>query len=400
VVLLAKEVMIKEQNENQSLIKRLAQLLIVLVAGIGISNLLLFRFSSKNSPPVASKSNPAIIAVTGLGRLEPEGEVIHLSAPTSIQGTRVKRILVKEGEKVQLEQVVAILDTYESRLAALNRAKQQVKIAKARLAKVKAGAQTGEITAQQATIARLEAESRGEIAAQQAAIARLEAELSNAEAENRRYEELYQTGAISASARDSKRLPMQTAQQQLKEAKATLKRTVASYREQIAQAKATLNRIVEVRPEDVRLAQAEVDDAIAQVQQAQADYNLAYVRSPINGKVLKIHTRAGEIVSNQGIADIGKTNQMYVVAEIYETDIKKVQIGQQATITSVAFPGKLQGTVSQIGLQVSKQNVFDVNPQADTDQKVVEVKIRISNPEDSQRVARLTNLQVQVMIHI
>ncbi|RUR72187.1 ABC exporter membrane fusion protein [Chlorogloeopsis fritschii PCC 9212] len=392
--------MIKEQNENQSLIKRLAQLLIILVAGIGISNLLLFRFSSKNSPPVASKSNPAMIAVTGLGRLEPEGEVIHLSAPTSIQGTRVKRILVKEGEKVQLEQVVAILDTYESRLAALNRAKQQVKIAKARLAKVKAGAQTGEIAAQQATIARLEAESRGEIAAQQATIARLEAELSNAEAENRRYEELYQTGAISASARDSKRLPMQTAQQQLKEAKATLKRTVASYREQIAQAKATLNRIVEVRPEDVRLAQAEVDDAIAQVQQAQADYNLAYVRSPINGKVLKIHTRAGEIVSNQGIANIGKTNQMYVVAEIYETDIKKVQIGQQATITSVAFPGKLQGTVSQIGLQVSKQNVFDVNPLADTDQKVVEVKIRISDPEDSQRVARLTNLQVQVMIHI
>ncbi|MBF2008965.1 MAG: ABC exporter membrane fusion protein [Chlorogloeopsis fritschii C42_A2020_084] len=392
--------MIKEQNENQSLIKRLAQLLIILVAGIGISNLLLFRFSSKNSPPVASKSNPAMIAVTGLGRLEPEGEVIHLSAPTSIQGTRVKRILVKEGEKVQLEQVVAILDTYESRLAALNRAKQQVKIAKARLAKVKAGAQTGEIAAQQATIARLEAESRGEIAAQQATIARLEAELSNAEAENRRYEELYQTGAISASARDSKRLPMQTAQQQLKEAKATLKRTVTSYREQIAQAKATLNRIVEVRPEDVRLAQAEVDDAIAQVQQAQADYNLAYVRSPINGKVLKIHTRAGEIVSNQGIANIGKTNQMYVVAEIYETDIKKVQIGQQATITSVAFPGKLQGTVSQIGLQVSKQNVFDVNPLADTDQKVVEVKIRISDPEDSQRVARLTNLQVQVMIHI
>ncbi|MFQ4144530.1 ABC exporter membrane fusion protein [Chlorogloeopsis sp. ULAP02] len=392
--------MIKEQNENHSLIKRIGQILLILLVATGLSNFLLFRFSSRNSTPVAQKSNPAIIGVTGLGRLEPEGEVIHLSAPTSIQGTRVERILVKEGDKVQLEQIIAILDSYESRQAALNRAKQQVKIAKARLAKVKAGAQTGEIAAQQATIARLEAESRGEIAAQQAAIARLEAELSNAEAENRRYQELYQTGAISASARDSKRLPMETAQQQLNEAKATLKRTVGSYREQIAQAKATLNRIVEIRPEDVQLAQAEVDDAIAQVQQAQADYNLAYVRSPINGKVLKIHTRAGEIVSNQGIAELGKTNQMYVVAEIYETDIKKVRIGQQATISSVAFPGKVQGTVSHVGLQVSKQNVFDVNPSADTDQKVVEVKIRISNPEDSQLVARLTNLQVQVMIHI
>jgi HlyD family secretion protein len=399
--------MIKEHKEKQLLIKRVGQWLIILVATITIfkgksvlSSLSRLRSAFHSPAPERAKMTPAIIAVTGLGRLEPQGEVTHLSAPTSIEGTRVKEILVHEGDKVTVGQVVAILDTYESRLATVNKAKQQVKVAQARLAKVEAGAQTGEIAAQKAAIARLEAELRGGVSAQKATIARLKAELENAEAENQRYQELYRAGAISASVRDSKNLPMETAKQQLKEAKANLKRTITSYQEQILQAKANLNRIAEIRPEDVRLAQAEVDDAIAAVQQATADYNLAYVRSPISGKVLKIHARAGEIVSTEGIADLGKTAQMYVVAEIYETDIKKVHLGQNATITSPAFPGKLQGIVTHIGLQVRKQNVFDVSPMTDTDQKVVEVKIRITDPKNSQLVASLTNLQVQVKIDI
>ncbi len=58
---------------------------------------------------------------------------------------------------------------------------------------------------------------------------------------------------------------------------------------------------------------------------------------------------------------------------------------------------KLQGTVSQVGLQVDRQDIFDVNPQADTDNKVIDVKIRLK-PEDSEKVANLTNLQVQTLI--
>ena len=91
---------------------------------------------------------------------------------------------------------------------------------------------------------------------------------------------------------------------------------------------------------------------------------------------------------------------MYVVAEVYETDIKKVRLGQSVTITSEAFSGKLKGTVADIGLQIGRQNIFNTNPGSDTDNKIVDVKIRIDNSADNQRVSSLTNLQVQALIKI
>ncbi|AFZ30061.1 ABC exporter membrane fusion protein, DevB family [Gloeocapsa sp. PCC 7428] len=375
-------------------------LLTILNGIFSIYNLTRFRASAPSVVTTTENPTPVRIAVTGLGRLEPQGEVIRLSPPTSAQSARVSQILVQEGDRVQAGQIIAILDTYEPRRAALIAAQQQVKIAKAQLARVQAGAQTGQIDAQRATIARLEAELQGEIPAQQATIARLEAELNNAQAEYRRYQNLYQEGAISASLFDSKRLPVATLQQQLNEARATLNRTTSSYREQISQARATLAATSEVRPVDVQVAQAEVDGAIAAVTQAQADLNLSYVRAPKDAQVLNIHTRPGEIVSNRGIAELGQTNQMYAVAEIYETDIAKVRLGQKATITSSALSDTLSGEVTHIGLQVNSQEVLSTNPTANTDNRVVEVRIRIDNPEDNQRVAGLTNLQVQVAINI
>lgn len=363
-------------------------------------NLSSFKFSAKSSAPASAQKAPPIIAVTGLGRLEPRGEVIRLSASTSVEAARVTKLLVEERDKVRAGQVIAILDGYETRLAALNQAKQRLKAAQARLARVKAGTEVGEIAAQQAIITRLEAELRGSVAAFQASTARLKAQFGNAQSEYHRHRNLFQTGVISASALDSKRLTVETLQQQLKETKANLNRTTASLREQISQAKAILSALAEVRPVDVRVAQAEVDTASAAIEKAEADLNLALVRSPYNSQILKIHTRPGELVDSNGIADLGQTDQMYAVAEIYETDIGKVRIGQKATMTGAAFSGQIQGTVTQIGLQVSKQDNLSTNPMADTDRKVIEVKIRIDDLADNQRVAALTNLQVQVAIRV
>lgn len=48
--------------------------------------------------------------VAALGRLEPEAEVISLFAPLALDGDRIAKILVKEGNRVKLGQIVAILD--------------------------------------------------------------------------------------------------------------------------------------------------------------------------------------------------------------------------------------------------------------------------------------------------
>ncbi len=396
-------------KERQSFAKPVGWLPIILavatavpVTAVSLYTLSLFLHSTSISQPLATPHNlPVITGVAALGRLEPKGEVIHLSAPDSLAGgVRVTKLLIKKGDRVRRGQIVALLDSYDSDLAAVKKAQMEVQVTQANLDNIKAGAKISDIYAQKAAVAQLKAELSGQIFAQKATIARIQAQLNNAEIQNRRYQLLYDNGAISASDADNRRLQVDTFQQELNEAQASLARTIATLKKQLTEAKDKVVSIAQVRPTDIQVAEANIESAKASVVQAKANLELNIIRSPIDGQVLKIHAWPGEIISTKGIADLGYTNQMCVVAEIYETDIEKVHVGQSAIITSSAFTGKLRGTVTDIGLQVGKQSIFTDNPGADTDNKVIDVKVLIDNPADSRRVAGLTNLQVQVVIQV
>ncbi|MGH1393426.1 MAG: ABC exporter membrane fusion protein [Trichormus sp.] len=400
---------VNKERLRQLLIKPQVRWRLILATSItlavGIVTLYSFtpnKFRSQDQAPAANppKAAPVKLAVTALGRLQPDGEVTTLSAPSSTNGIRVEKLLVKEGDEVQAGQVLAYLEDYARATAALQQALDKLEIAKTQLAQVKAGAKPGDISAQKATIARLQSQLKGEIATQEATINRIEAEVNNAQTENDRYQKLLREGAVAASIADTRALQLKTTQQQLTEAKAALNRTQNTLADQIKEAKARLNSVQEVRTVDVELAQNQVKSAVTAVKQAKADQELTYIKAPIDGKILKIHAKTGEVISSTGFADIGKTSQMYVIAEVYQTDIQKVRLGQKATITSPAFSGKLQGTVKEIGLQVDKQSIFSINPNFDTDRRIIEVKISIDKPADNQRVSRLTNLQVDVAIEI
>jgi HlyD family secretion protein len=357
----------------------------------------LYQTQPHNSSQTA-QTVPIMKKVTALGRLEPESEVINLFAPIALDGDRVAQLLVKEGDKVETGQIIAILASRDRLQTALEEAQQEVKVAKSKLAQVKAGAKTGEIEAQKAQISQLEAELQGQMTAQQAMINRWKSEVHTAKAEYDRYQSLYQDGAIAASQRDHKLLAWETAQAQLEETLATENRTVTTLEAQIAAAKATFNQIAEVRPVDVETARAEVERAIANVKRAETELAQAYVRTPMAGQILKIHTLPGETIDEEyGIVELGQTKQMVVVAEVYQTDINKVFLGQTALITSEALSEELHGTVSEIGLRVTRQNVFSNQPGENLDRRVVEVKIYLT-PEASQMVAGMTNLQVQTAI--
>ena len=407
---------------------------IVITSGIALYGISQTGFLKTSETPVVQKL-PVVKKVAALGRLEPLGEIINLSAPLSLDGDRVVKLLVKEGDKVKTGNVIAILDSQKRLQDAVLQAKEQVRIAQVKLAQVKAGAKAGEIEAQKATIARLQTERSNQITAQLATIGRLEvekntevtaqlattarlkAEVDNANTEYKRYAKLFDQGAISISFRDSKRLNLQTVQQQFNEAQANLNRIQSSRQqelleaqanlnriqssgsEQIREAEATLSQISEIRPVDIQAALIEIDNAKATVKQAQTNLEQAYIRAPIPGQILKIHTQEGEKIADEGIAELGQTQQMMVVAEVYQTDINKVKLGQKVIITGQAFSDKLQGEVSQIGLQINRQNVFSNEPGENLDRRVIDVKIRL-NPEDSKRVSGLTNLQVQTEIQL
>ncbi|PIG94064.1 ABC exporter membrane fusion protein [Gloeocapsopsis sp. IPPAS B-1203] len=378
--------------------RKLIGLIVLAMLTGGIAYYGISQFGQRRTPqPTATV--PIVKRVTALGRIEPEGEVIRLSAPLALDGDRISQILVQEGDRVQTGQVVAVLDSRDRLQDALQQAQQQVKVTQARLAQVKAGAKRGQIQAQQATITRLEAELAGEIAAQNAAIARWQSEVRNANAEYNRFQQLYRQGAIAASSLDNKRLIAETAQAQLDEAQQTQSKTIESLQAQLKEARANLNQISEVRPVDIQAAQTEVEEAIASVNRARTDLAQAYIKAPRSGQILRIHARVGEKISDSGIADLAQTDTMLVIAEVYQTDISKVKPGQTAIVTSEAINGKLQGVVSHVGLQVDRQNVFSNQPGENLDRRVVEVKIRL-NPTDSQQVTGLTNLQVQTAIDL
>ena len=146
--------------------------------------------------------------------------------------------------------------------------------------------------------------------------------------------------------------------------------------------------------------QAQVTNAIAFMRKAQAELQQSYVKAPSSGEILKIHTKSGEMMGVNGIAEIGQTDQMFVVAEVPEDSISKIRLGQTATISSDngTFNGQLKGKVTEIGRKIGKKDVLNNDPAADIDARVVEVKIALS-PEFNQQVSGLTNAKVTVEIN-
>jgi len=154
--------------------------------------------------------------------------------------------------------------------------------------------------------------AKGEIVTHQATIERCEVRTANTD--YNRYLSLYKEGAIAEEELDRKRLALETAQ--LNEARAKQDQSADTLGEQIRQAKAT-DTIAEVRPVDVAAAQAEIDRAIAAVKRLKADL-LKHTSARLLQVAFSIFTPNLE-KSPKGIAELGQTSQMQVVAEVYQT---------------------------------------------------------------------------------
>jgi HlyD family secretion protein len=131
---------------------------------------------------------------------------------------------------------------------------------------------------------------------------------------------------------------------------------------------------------------------------AKQELSYATVVAPQNGQILKINARPGDKVGDDGLLEMADTSRMVVVAEVYQTDMRDIRIGQKATISADGFKGSVQANVYQINSQVQRQSVFSGEPGENQDQRVFEVKLRIeSSPEIADRIRHASNLQVNVI---
>ncbi|WP_347277433.1 efflux RND transporter periplasmic adaptor subunit [Pseudanabaena sp. FACHB-2040] len=338
---------------------------------------------------------PQQVQVAALGRLEPQGRVVDVAAP---EMGRLGEIQVKEGDLVETGQILAYMDTYEIRQAERDYAASQLEEARTQLA---AERQRGTSRVQEANtrITQVDPPQQAGIAAQEAAIDSLQAQLDVAEIDLTRFQRLSESGALSRQELDRQQATVERLRADLQNARATRDRLVREREGNLSNAQAQVqsaqaeNRLAEVA---TRVQSAEQNLALAQ---AQLDRTV--IKAPQAGQVLDIYVEPGEAVSpaETPILALGNTTQMYVVAEVYETDIGLVRAGQPVTITSRngAFDQVLTGTVERVGLQIFKNDILDDDPAANADARVVEVWVRV---DQSEVVAGLTNLQVDVAIDI
>ena len=311
-----------------------------------------------------------IRTVTALGRLAPLSEVRTIAPPSggSFGGqVRIRELLVEEGDAVHKGQLLAVLDNQPRLQAAVLEAEAQAKLAEAKLQIVGA-------------------DQSSQASSELAQVERLRAELRVASAEEVRYHALYGKGVVSASDFDAKRLKRDALAAELRDQQAQLARKLS--RSPAAQGGNSL---------DVTAAQRELQRANASLQRAQAERDDSLVRSPIDGQVLSVLGRPGEAASGSGLFELGETKRMQVVAEVYQSDIGRVQLGQPVRITSPALAEPLEGRVLRIGAIVKRQAIVNTDPSANIDTRVVEVRAPL-NPASSARAAALSNLQVTVVI--
>lgn len=278
-------------------------------------------------------------AVAALGRLEPQNGIIRVSAsstPEAILGAILVELHVDEGDDVEAGQLLAVTDTAAVMEALAGEAQASLDFAAREVDTARSRATEACV---RADVAAREAERRTRLLAQGVA-GEEEAESARGEAEARK--------ASCASA------------------------TTA-----------------------IRSAETAVEVAQAKLARVRAELQRSYIKAPFAGRVLEIIVHPGELISERGILELGRVQRMYAIAEVYETDIRHVRVGQRATISSPALAHELAGTVETIRQKVQKQDEIGTDPAARKDARIVEVAIVL---DDSAPAAGLTNLQVDVVI--
>ncbi|MBK7865472.1 MAG: efflux RND transporter periplasmic adaptor subunit [Archangiaceae bacterium] len=181
-----------------------------------------------------------------------------------------------------------------------------------------------------------------------------------------RTEQLAKTGAVTADELDRARRAAQTEQ--------------ASYQATNARLRAAL---AGSRSEDIGFQRARVTAAQARVNQARASLERLTVRAPLDGEVLQVKIREGELYSFQGsepLVVMGDTRQLRVRMDVDERDIALVALGAPAYVTADAFGAeKFPGKVLEVGRRFGRKNVRTDDPVEKNDTKILEVVIALDS---------------------
>ncbi|HNR96400.1 MAG TPA: efflux RND transporter periplasmic adaptor subunit [Anaerolineae bacterium] len=307
---------------------------------------------------VAVRRDTILATVTASGTILP-AQSLKMVFPS---GGVLASLSVRAGQQVKKGDELARLDSRQLQLA-VDQAEAALKISQARLAQTQAGATAADLAAAEASVesaqgayetARKKTSLKGDqLALAESDLKRTELALQDAQAAYDRISWRADIGMLpQASALQRATLDYERAQSNYKLQVAAIDdtafRTAAA---QLAQAKAQLERLRQ-SPTAEELAIAE-----AQVAQSQASLDAARLRvidatlvAPFSGTVVSTGAEVGESVSAATpVVILADLDRFYVEATIDESDIGRIQEGQDVTIILDAFPDvTLRGSVSRL----------------------------------------------------
>jgi RND family efflux transporter MFP subunit len=181
---------------------------------------------------------------------------------------------------------------------------------------------------------------------------------------------------------------------QVQQAKANISRAQAELKE----TNQNLERLSELFQRGI-ISKSELDSAtmkydvsLSQLKKAQADLSYAeallentHIRAPFSGKIVKRYLDPGETITLEKlvpIVTIADVTKILVKAEIDETDIRKINLGQRAIVTADAYPGEeFKGKITEISPTLQRKTVLSDNPAEMVDTKVLETTIELDSGE-------------------
>ncbi len=291
----------------------------------------------KRDRTITIKRTNLAIVVTANGTIQPE-KSINVSPKSS---GRLKSLLVKEGQSVKEGQILAYMDESNT-LGQITQADGQLASAQASLDLLKAGNRSQDIAQAQANLNNAQAT------------------LEQSEIIYRQNQQLYKEGAIASRDLDNART------------------TTEANRARVNQVQAALSlQQAGSRPEEIDRAEAQVVSAVGSLQSVQSQLEDTIIRAPFAGVVLRKYADPGAFVTPttssssvssataSSILALASNNQ--VVANVAETNIAQIAIGQEVTLQVDAYPNqKFSGRVVSISPQaIVTQNVTSFEVKAE-----------------------------------
>ncbi len=303
----------------------------------------------------------------------------------------VTKLPVSEGELIDGDQMLVKIDDRESRLLIkqLQAQKDAIAAHRARL-----------VSERKLVDSQTETRVNTQLAAVNAAaatVSSLKPQLDNAKSQLEQDKALFQKKVI--------------ARRQFDQTRTTMQRIDGEYRTRVAELEEARNKLREARADRQRLSVLdseinilvhEEDELQAQLERQRLDLKDRTIGSPVQGVVDRVFVEEGEYVTpGQRLLLVHDPKEVWIDANVKETDIRKVKIGQTVDVTVDAFPDKkFAGRVIAIGNAATSEFALLPTPNPSGNFTKITQRLRVRVAIDQEQNLLRPGMMVEVFIDV